>query len=200
MAPPRPDVSEERRNQILDVAENVFAKRGLNDARMDDVAEQSGLSKGAVYWYFRKKDDLIAGLLERVFRRNFAAVEQIASSEGSIAERLMRVTERTASDYKALSRLAPIAVDFYALALRNRGVRTFISKMYSRYRIVLEQLLREGIRKNELRADLDVSQSVATVLALYEGMGLMWAVERSSIDWNRTPMAAAQLLLEGMKR
>ena len=43
---PRPDVSEERRNQILEAAMAVFARQGFEQARMDDIAQEVGLSKG----------------------------------------------------------------------------------------------------------------------------------------------------------
>ena len=46
---PRPDVSEERKQQILEAAIAVFARLGFRAARMDDVAEQAGLSKAALY-------------------------------------------------------------------------------------------------------------------------------------------------------
>ncbi|HET7081061.1 MAG TPA: helix-turn-helix domain-containing protein, partial [Chloroflexia bacterium] len=53
---PRPDVSEERKNQILDAAAAVFSRLGFHEARMDDIVRESGLSKGTLYWYFTSKD------------------------------------------------------------------------------------------------------------------------------------------------
>lgn len=49
---PRPDVSEERKNQILEAAIAVFARLGFQQTRMDDIAEQAGLCKGALYLYY----------------------------------------------------------------------------------------------------------------------------------------------------
>ena len=63
---PRPDVSKERKQQILDAAEDVFTRKGLDNARMDDIAKRTGLSKGSLYWYFKSKDDLIIAILDRV--------------------------------------------------------------------------------------------------------------------------------------
>ncbi|HEY6540074.1 MAG TPA: helix-turn-helix domain-containing protein, partial [Ktedonobacteraceae bacterium] len=64
---PRPDVSEERRNQILAAASTVFARSGFHEARMDDIAEEVGLSKGALYLYYKSKDAIIAALLKFFF-------------------------------------------------------------------------------------------------------------------------------------
>ncbi|GAB0103353.1 TetR/AcrR family transcriptional regulator [Nocardia sp. JMUB6875] len=61
-----PRVSEEhlerRRQQILDAAQTCFARKGLHATTMQDVFAESGLSAGAVYRYFKSKDDIIAAL------------------------------------------------------------------------------------------------------------------------------------------
>ncbi|MEV0294163.1 TetR/AcrR family transcriptional regulator [Nocardia sp. NPDC050710] len=61
-----PRVSEEhlerRRQQILDAARLCFARTGFHDTSMQDIFAESGLSAGAVYRYFKSKDDIIAAL------------------------------------------------------------------------------------------------------------------------------------------
>ena len=64
---PKPDVSDERKIQILDAAMDTFAEKGFHKTRMSDIAETSGLSKGSLYWYFDSKDSIILNLLDRVF-------------------------------------------------------------------------------------------------------------------------------------
>jgi AcrR family transcriptional regulator len=49
---------EQRRNDIINAAEEVFFARGLEAATMDDVAEQAELSKGTLYLYFKSKEEL----------------------------------------------------------------------------------------------------------------------------------------------
>ena len=60
---PRRDVSEERKEQILDAAAEVFSRKGFDKARMDDIVEKTGLSKGALYWYFKSKDEIFEALV-----------------------------------------------------------------------------------------------------------------------------------------
>ena len=72
---PRPDVTGERKIQILNAAEGVFTKKGFDDARMDDIAEETGLSKGTLYNYFKSKDDLIIAILDRIFQGVFKQIE-----------------------------------------------------------------------------------------------------------------------------
>ncbi|MFI9403639.1 TetR/AcrR family transcriptional regulator [Nocardia sp. NPDC052316] len=61
-----PRVSEEhlerRRQQILEAARLCFARKGFHETSMQDVFAESGLSAGAVYRYFKSKNDIIAVL------------------------------------------------------------------------------------------------------------------------------------------
>lgn len=53
---------ERRRQQILDAAQLCFARRGFHETSMQDIFTESGLSAGAVYRYFKSKNDIIAAL------------------------------------------------------------------------------------------------------------------------------------------
>ena len=90
---PRPDVSEERKDQILNAAEEVFNQKGLDNARMDDIAEETGLSKGTLYLYFKSKDDLIAAILDRIFQREFREFENVDLSTMSATDALWLFTD-----------------------------------------------------------------------------------------------------------
>ena len=61
----RQDLKEERRREILEAALHVFAKRGFDKATVDEVAERAGLSKGAIYLYYKNKDALFFSLFEQ---------------------------------------------------------------------------------------------------------------------------------------
>ena len=57
--PSKDDLTNERRAQILQAAATVFARSGVNGARMDDIVAESGLSKGSLYWYFDSKQEIV---------------------------------------------------------------------------------------------------------------------------------------------
>ena len=196
---PRPDVSEGRRNQILDTAEDVFAKRGFDEARMDDIAERSGLSKGAVYWYFKKKDDIIGGLLERVFRRSIEAIRGIAREKSTVRERVLRVGEQISGDYRAMARLMPIALEFYAVALRQRSIRKHLTAIYDELLSILVPLFEEGIRNGEF-GRTDARRAATMFVASYEGLGLLWAISPKLVDWKLDGPEATVTLVRGLEK
>ncbi|MGO1286093.1 MAG: TetR/AcrR family transcriptional regulator [Brachybacterium sp.] len=56
---------EARRQQIIDAARTLFATRGFARASMTDLVDASGLSTGAIYRYFRSKDEIIVAICEQ---------------------------------------------------------------------------------------------------------------------------------------
>ncbi len=56
---------EQRRQQILDAAVTCFSERGFHEATLADICEQAGLSRGAVYHYFKSKEEIIEGIRAR---------------------------------------------------------------------------------------------------------------------------------------
>ena len=102
----RPDTSEIRRNQILDAATTVFVRQGFQHARMDDIVEESGLSKGTLYWYFKSKEDIINAILHRLFTGELANLENLLEVKGTASERLIQLTNDRVIGLKRMSSLS----------------------------------------------------------------------------------------------
>ena len=69
-----------RRQAILDAALSVFAERGFEAARLDDVAARAGVAKGTLYLYFRDKEALFEELVRGAVTPIIEAVSQVASA------------------------------------------------------------------------------------------------------------------------
>ncbi len=68
---------ERRRNQIVDAAEKIIFAKGLDQATMDEIAEEAELSKGTLYLYFKNKNELYLAITERgsnILNARFAKV------------------------------------------------------------------------------------------------------------------------------
>ena len=79
---------------ILDAALQEFSRRGFSAARMDDIAQRCGLSKGGLYAHFDSKDAIFKALLDRTFRRtDWGNMPQLATgaSRREVAEWIVEV-------------------------------------------------------------------------------------------------------------
>lgn len=196
---PRPDVSEERKQQILNAATVVFARQGFHEARMEDIAREAGLSKGTLYLYFQSKDDIIAALLDHLYRRGLQDLQMLQGYEGSIADLLLLITRYIAVEAEKMMEALPIAFEFYALAARREDVRQSVKEYFRNYREALAALIQMGIERGEFRA-VDPQEAAIVLSALYEGLAVLQATDPAVVSWQVMSEKAVQVLLDGLKR
>ena len=194
---PRPNVSDERKAQILNAAESVFTKKGFDEARMDDIAEKTGLSKGTLYLYFKSKDDLIIAILDRVFQREFRQLENLKEGGTSSSDAIWKLTDLVTKDIIDILRLIPILYGFLALAFRNKYVQRALKEYENRYLNILIPIIQQGIDLGEFR-QVDAGEVAIAAFAIIEGTLLLWVYDKSIIDPERHIRSGMKLLLEGV--
>ena len=85
------DESTEQR--ILDAAHAVFLRRGTAGARMQEIADEAGVNKALLHYYFRSKDRLAEAVFRRVAERLLPAVIGVLASDLELQEKVARVVE-----------------------------------------------------------------------------------------------------------
>jgi len=196
---PRPDVSEERKNQILDAATQVFMQKGFDKARMDDIVEETGLSKGTLYWYFKSKYDIIITILDRIFLDIFDKLDsQQKDGDLSASQALWQFTEEAIQDYKKMLSLMPVAYEFLALAFRNKVVQKALKQYMEHYMEVLVPIIQRGIDSGEFRP-VDASEAAIAAGAIFEGTILLWVYDKELVDPERHIRAGIKIWLAGVQ-
>ncbi len=178
--PKNPTIRETRQQQILLAARTIFATQGLAEARMDDVAQRCGLSKGTLYLYYKNKDDLIAGLLESTFNDLLIQLQALVDLEHSTKERLLIMTQQMIAYLQQDTSTLNIAYEFYAVASRQPAVRAFLKDYFAAYRRILATLLEQGITRCEYPV-MDTDQPATLLIAVLEGLTLLWFTAPDSI-------------------
>lgn len=195
---PKNNVSEKRRNQILDAAMKTFSEVGFHKARMSDIADTSGLSKGSLYWYFDSKDSIILNLLEKFFEPEFKDLRALLTDSRSAEDRLEIYIDRVSDDMVAMLKWMPLIHDFIALAFRKEPVRKAISSYYQRHLEILLSLIQQGLDSGEFQADSAMEASVA-IGSMLEGTVLLWVYDPSLIDIKYHIKSNINLLLQGLR-
>ena len=86
-----PDVATEQR--ILDAAHAVFLRDGTTGARMQEIADEAGVNKALLHYYFRSKDRLAEAVFQRAATRVFPTVFRVLASDADIEKKVQRVVE-----------------------------------------------------------------------------------------------------------
>ena len=194
---PRADVSSERKNQILDAAMETFSKVGFHKARMADIAETSGLSKGSLYWYFENKNDLIINLLAKVFEPELKDLRNLITDPGPVAERLFAYADRSADDMIKMLKWVPLVYDFIALAFRQDTIKKSITKYYQQNMEILETIIQQGLDSGELVASSARDAAIA-IGSILEGTVVLWIYDPEQIDIKNHIMTNMGFLMKGL--
>lgn len=83
---------EVRKNEILDVAEELFAVKGFDGTSTNDILEKAGIARGTLYYHFKSKEDILDGVINRMIdQMEEKAAEIAANQEIPVLERLTAV-------------------------------------------------------------------------------------------------------------
>jgi AcrR family transcriptional regulator len=113
----------ESRDELLTAALQVFARRGYREAGVDEIAAEAGYSKGALYWHFSGKEELLMALLEE--RIDAPMRDRVALLASAPPERDMSVeATRTFAQQLGEQREAMLLErEYWSLAIRDPELR-----------------------------------------------------------------------------
>lgn len=84
--------AEERKNEILDVANELFGQKGFDGTSTGDILEKVGIARGTLYYHFKSKEDIMDALIERFTSRMLLAAQKITVDKNiPVKERLIKV-------------------------------------------------------------------------------------------------------------
>ena len=82
-----------KKEKILEAAQEVFFKKSFYEATMDDIAQLSGIKKPTIYYYFPSKIDLASQLLEVNIKKIFGKISEIISSTNKVKDRIKMIVD-----------------------------------------------------------------------------------------------------------
>jgi AcrR family transcriptional regulator len=136
----------EARDQLLTAALRVFARRGYGQAGVDEIAAEAGYSKGALYWHFSGKEDVLLSLLEE--RVDAPMREMVALLESAPPDRDMSVeaTREFARQLRDQREALLIDREHWSLAIRDPVLRASYVERQAEFRRALASALEARAR------------------------------------------------------
>ncbi len=148
---------EEKKKALLQAASDVLLEYGPHKMTLDDIARQAGMAKTSLYYYFRDKNEIIRAIIRNDMEQLFERMANAAASADTSEEKMIALCE---ARYKFTSAKAAKANREIVSEFRSlEGVFKAEKDTYLQLqKDLIEGILREGIRKGELKAlhDLDL--------------------------------------------
>lgn len=178
----RPKNKEDgRRDEIVRAALRLILKVGYNQVTLADIAEQVGVSKGLISYYFPKKEDVFTAVLEQIVERLTTDFENFSRADASALEKMKMIFNNLFGNEKRARRYYTVVIDYLAQAIRERQVQEYTELIYDSYRRYMESIIVEGIESGEFR-DVDPRRTASIVLGMMEGLVLQWFFDKKGFD------------------
>ena len=165
-----------RQRQIIEAARNLITTRGMESVTIDAIAEEVGLTEGAIYRHFASKRQILSLLVDDIERNLLETVEG-AQTQGSLAlESLAHIMEAHLSDVEG-RRAVSFIVIAEAMGFDGTGLASRVSLMFTRYLELIQAVLDRGIREGGIRPDVDTNAAATMFFGLIQSTATLWALD-----------------------
>lgn len=189
-----------RRKQILDAARRVFLRKGYYETRMDDIASEASLSKGALYWYYDSKREVFLALYRAWFEEVFDLFPNLLSSDKNTCDKIYDLGIFTVQFLASEPEGFRGMLELYIQALDDEISWMLLGDFYRKLISLISDTLSEGIKKGELRPDLDILSTSLLITYNIDMLGLIPIMGFKDIDLKKHWEEAYRIILKGIAK
>jgi AcrR family transcriptional regulator len=168
----REEKKAQTRQRLLEAARAVFARRGFAASSLDEVADEAGLTKGAVYSNFANKEDLVLAVLEDSFNRRMDEVISQVDLDGTLEEQ----AHLGGALFMAISEeerwLDLLSFDFVTYAARNPEFGARLAARHRESLAAIADVMIEGSTDREWDLPLPAEKLALVMNALGSGLSM----------------------------
>ncbi len=187
------------REKILQSALTCFANKGYHKTTMDDIVAQSGLSKGALYWHFKNKQDLFLSLIEWFLLEFSEEIFQAWTDDMSAADKIRAMTIASVDSSEQLVPFFKVFLDFWAQTAEDEQFLHIFDNMLVEFQNQVSLIIEQGIANGEFRPVNAPHLSLA-LFGVVDSLLLYKTLLGDKIDMRGSAESLLEVLLEGLKQ
>lgn len=179
------------KERILDAAEGLMLEKGFHSVGLNEILNAVKVPKGSFYYYFQSKEQFGVELLRHYVTDSNSQKRSVLSAEKlepDPLQRLMTYLESNIAKFQQNEGKCPCLVVKLAseVAGMSEPMREVLADECRQWAAMLEELVREGIAKGVMRADLDATAAATMIQDLWAG-----AMQRASVLREVRPLRQA---------
>jgi len=187
-------------NNILNAAARCFSRNGFNETTMDEVAKEAKVSKGALYWHFKSKEELFIKLKQQNVAEALQTLEKRFASARTFDSKLASGYDLYFSSLTPNQRpAARLNVEFWTASPKIPKLSKVLNDQYGRVQGFLKSTIEEAMAKGELRKEIDSESLSIVLLAALDGLELHWAILERNFDWQKIRTTLSDAIMKGLE-
>lgn len=189
---------------VLDAALRVFGRKGYAATRLEEVAAEAGVTRGAVYWHFADKAALYTALMQERGARLAGLYEEALAPAGrraplaAVERLLLRAVELLQDDpeFRAVMQL-----NWFKTELTPELEAGYQQKLAGVRRLVdaLAELVRAAVELGEAPADLDPRAAALATVSFMQGLMVLVVMDGDLVRTKATSRRVVQTFVRGLR-
>jgi AcrR family transcriptional regulator len=192
--------SQETANRILTQAMRIFLAKGYHGTSIEEITRAAKLTKGALYWHFRSKEDLLKRIVGEYENRFLdGMIKAVNEVEGDILEKIEKYFRYNAA-FAYYNRELCVSFDKLAAELvgAHHGIESEFRRIYRKYQKFLSNLIVQGKKEKVFKKEMDEDLSALVIIAFHVGILLQWSMNKNEIDGEAYMNTFKKIMLHGM--
>jgi AcrR family transcriptional regulator len=171
------------RAKLLQAAATVYAAHGFAGATLDDVAEEAGLTKGALYGHFGSKNNLLVALMEEYLAAEIAEQVALFDRDETTWKRPLAGSDQWMNELDGSPEAFRLLIEFWLIAGRDEQLRERFAAGLEALRVTFAQFAAESRVDAGLEGSPQAARHFANVmLGLSMGLGLIRVADREHLS------------------
>jgi AcrR family transcriptional regulator len=172
-------IGDIRKSQILEAALRTFSQVGTYNVTLDDIAEEAGMSKGGIAYYFSSKEGLVKEVFKVFFERIFQRSKETMDQYTDPMDKLLSFSWLYDSNDPDVNHGYQLLFDFMSMAVRDEECRKIYHEWVNNWIVLLKKALIEGIEQGKFRK-IDADSTARCISSIYHGIAMRWYLDRDS--------------------
>jgi TetR/AcrR family acrAB operon transcriptional repressor len=188
------------RQDLLDAALQVFSRQGYQAARLQDIAQAAGVTRGAIYHHFGSKAELFNSLMDEASAQESGAVEAAIAEGGSLVEIMTRIMTYSLALLQESNRLRQVFEISMFKAGTDPELQLVRLKRAEQTEVLVNNtadIMAQGIASGELRPDLDPHTLARSFIAYQNGVATLWLTNRQAFSLSEQAADFADIFMRG---
>jgi TetR/AcrR family transcriptional regulator, cholesterol catabolism regulator len=187
---------KKREPEVYAAAARLFARKGFHATRMQDIADELGMQKGSLYYYFNSKDELLSELVAGSVQEAQSSLQAILDSNHTPGQKLALAIEEHLRILQQNADLHLINTQEILMSL-NAETAVTIDALLKSYENTWAAIVQEGINAGEFRADLDQKIVIKALLGMCNAT-LTWFKPTGRLSSQQIALIFTELLTKGL--
>lgn len=188
---------DDTKDRIINVAAKIFSRFGFHKTTVDEIARAAHKAKGSVYYYFKSKEELFQGVVEKEFHTLRSELVKAIDSGHDSKEKLknyilvrMKTISNLANFYEALKNDYLVYIDFIEK----------IREKYDNEEIMfIKTILIGGVNNNEFEID-DVEFTAPAILTALKGLEIPFFLNNKYNELENRMGELVKILIRGLEK